>query len=539
MPAIELVLELLVGVAVLALVARQLHVPYPIVMVVGGLLLALVPIPGEPRVVLDPRLVFLVFLPPLIYSAGWSTSLRDFKANLRPIGLLSIGLVIATTIGIAVVAHALVPGMSWPVAFVLGAIVSPTDAIAATTILQRLGAPRRIVAGLEGESLVNDATGLIALKYALLAVTGSFVLELAGGDFVKAGAGGVAVGLGLAFLLTELQARIEDPVVEITLSFIVPYGIYLVAERLGVSGVLAVAAAGIYSGRRSAVTISAATRLQAYGVWETAIFILNGLAFILIGLQLPSILEGLRGGWSAGQLALYAAGVAIAVVAIRFLWVFPATYLPRFLIPAVRRRDPYPGWRNVTVVAWTGMRGVVSLAAALSIPFAVPYRDLILFLTFCVILVTLVLQGLSLPPLMRLLGVAADDGALREEAEAREQAVEAALARLEQLSIEDWARDDLVTYMRRYYGKRRHMLDTQFNRFDHDHDGATSHQHDPGRDHEEDHRERFDSMQRMRQELLTAERSMVVALRNQGVIGDEVLQRIQRDLDLEEVRLAT
>lgn len=544
MPALVLVLELLVGVAVLALVARRLHVPYPIVMVVGGLLIALVPIPGEPPIVLDPNVVFLLFLPPLIYAAGWSTSLRDFKANLRPIGLLSIGLVVATTVGVAVIAHAVVPSMPWPVAFVLGAIVSPTDAVAATAIFERLGAPQRIVTILEGESLVNDATGLVVLKYALVAVGGGFVLWQAGIDFVVSGIGGVAIGLAIAWLMDQLQRRLEDPVIEITLSFLVPYGVYLAAdqalaaEHVRLSGVLAVAAAGIFAGRRSPVTISAATRLQAYGVWQTMIFVLNGLVFILIGLQLPSVLAGLS-HWTAGQLAVYAGAVSLAVVVLRFLWVFPATYLPRFLVPAIRRRDPYPGWRNAVVVSWTGMRGVVSLAAALSLQHSVPDRDLILFLTFDVILVTLVLQGLSLPLLLRWLGVAADDGEVQEEADARTRAVEAALSRLDELAEEEWARDEMVRYMRSYYGKRQHLTNTRFNRFDHDHDGEQSHRHDPDRDHAEDHRERFDSMQRLRQELLSAERSMVVRLRNQGIIGDQVLTRIQRDLDLEEVRLAT
>ncbi len=542
-PALEVVLELLVAVAVLALLARRFHVPYPIVLVLGGLVLGLVPVPGEPRVVLAPDVVFLVFLPPLIYAAGWSTSLRDFKANLRPIGLLSVGLVIATVIGVAVVAHALIPDLPWAAAFVLGAIVSPTDAVAATGVLQRVGAPRRIVTVLEGESLVNDATGLIALRYARAAVGGGFVLWQAGLDFFVTGIGGIVVGLALAWVLNQVQRRIEDPLIEITLSFLIPYGVYLAAEGAHVSGVLAAAAAGIYAGQRNPETFSAATRLQAIGVWETVLFLLNGLVFILIGLQLPSILEGLAGR-SVWQLATDAVVVSLAVVVLRFAWVFPATYLPRLLIPAVRRRDPYPGWRNVVIVAWTGMRGVVSLAAALALPLTVapgvpfPDRDLILFLTFCVILVTLVLQGLSLPPLLRLLGVADDGAAIEEEVDARVQAVEAALSRLDELAQEDWARDDMVRYMRGYYRKRRHMVDVAFNRFDHDHDGTSGHQHEPERDHELDHRERADSFGRIRQELLDAERAMVVRLRNRGAIGDEVLQRIQHDLDLEEVRLA-
>lgn len=543
MPAVQVVLGLLVAVTVLALVARRLHVPYPIVLVIGGLALALVP--GLPAVRLAHDVVFLVFLPPLVYAAGWFTSVRDFRANLRPIGLLSIGLVLATTVGIAVVAHTLVPSLPWAAAFALGAIVSPTDAVAASAIFARLGAPRRIVAILEGESLVNDATGLIAYRYAVAAVVaGGFSLWEAGMQFVLSGVGGVAIGLALAWLLGQLQRRLEDPVIEITLSFLVPYGIYLAAEQAHVSGVLAVAVAGIYAGWRSPETLSATTRVQAVAVWGTMLFALNGLVFVLIGLQLPEILSGLA-GWSPAQLLAYAAVISLAVIAVRFLWVFPATYLPRFLSRRLRRRDPYPGWRNVVVVAWTGMRGVVSLAAALSLPLTVagggpfPGRDLILFLTFSVILATLVVQGLSLPPLMRWLGVGDDGEAARqEEADARVQAIEAALGRLDELALEDWTRNDGVDYMRYYYGKRRRVVDAQFGRVDHEHP-EDGHQHEPGRDHAEDHRERIDGMNRLKQEMLSAERGMVIRLRNRGTIGDEVMHRIERDLDLEEVRLAS
>lgn len=543
MPAVEVVLGLLVAVAVLALVARRLHVPYPIVLVIGGLALGLVP--GLPAVRLAPEVVFLVFLPPLVYAAGWFTSVRDFKANLRPVGLLSIGLVLATTVGIAVVAHTLVPSLPWAAAFALGAIVSPTDAVAASAIFGRLGAPRRIVAILEGESLVNDATGLIAYRYAVAAVVaGGFSLWAAGMQFLVSGVGGVAIGLALAWLIGQLQRRLEDPVIEITLSFLVPYGVYLAAEQARVSGVLAVAVAGIYAGWRSPETLSATTRVQALAVWGTMLFVLNGLVFVLIGLQLPGILSGLT-GWSPAQLVAYAAVISLAAILIRFLWVFPATYLPRLVSRRLRRRDPYPGWRNVVVVAWTGMRGVVSLAAALSLPLTVagggpfPGRDLILFLTFSVILATLVVQGLSLPPLMRWLGVGDDvEAARQEEAGARVQAIEAALGRLDQLALEEWTRDDGVDYMRNYYGKRRLVVDAQFGRVDHDHP-EDGHQHEPGRDHAEQHRERLDGMNRLKQEMLSAERAMVIRLRNQGTIGDEVMHRIERDLDLEEVRLAS
>jgi monovalent cation/hydrogen antiporter len=533
-PATALVLGLLVAVSVLALVARRLSVPYPIVLVLGGLAIALVP--GLPRVGLAPDTVFLVFLPPLIYSAGWFTSLRDFKANLRPIGLLSIGLVLFTVVGVAVLTHALVPALPWAAAFTLGAIVAPTDALAATAIFQRLGAPRRIATVLEGESLLNDASGLIAFNYAKAAViTGSFVLWQAGLQFVVSGAGGIALGVGMAWLIRQLQRRIEDPPIEITLSFLAPYAIYLVAERLEVSGILAVAAAGIYAGRHGTDTMSATTRIQAYAVWQVLLFALNGLVFILIGLQLPTVREGLSGP-SVTDLVLFATAISLALVALRFVWVFPATYLPRFFSSWIRRRDPYPGWRNVVVVAWTGMRGVVSLAAALSLPLSFPGRDLVLLVTFVVILVTLVIQGLSLPFLLRWLGVADDGVAVEEELEARTRSIEAALARLDELAREEWTREDSVAFMHAYYGKRRKTVDTQFGRLDHEHT-VDGHQHEPGQDHVEAHRARLDGSNRLRRELLAAERTSLVTMRDAGVIGDEVLRRVERDLDLEEVRL--
>ena len=534
MPAVALVLGLLVAVAFLALVARRLNVPYPIVLVLGGLAIAL--IPELPRVELAHDTVFLVFLPPLIYAGGWFTSVRDFKANLRPIGLLAVGLVVFTVLCVAVLAHTVAPELPWPAAFALGAIVAPTDAVAATAIFQRLGAPRRIVTVLEGESLLNDASGLIAFNFAVAAaLTGAFSLAEAGGQFVLSGVGGIAVGLALAWLINQVQRRLEDPVVEITISVLVPYGIYLAAEALHTSGILAVAVAGIYGGWRSSQTLSATTRIQAYAVWEVLLFVLNGLVFILIGLQLPAIRDGLAHE-PLGHVLAVAGLVTLVVIVARFVWVFPASYLPRLVSRRVRRDDPYPGWRNIAIVAWTGMRGVVSLAAALSLVRAFPGRDLILLTTFTVILVTLVVQGLSLPALMRRLGVVADGHELEEELEARTRTIEAALLRLDELSLAEWTHDDGVAYMRRYYGKRQKTVDTRFGRLDHEHtdDG---HQHEDGEDHVESHRARQEAWRRLRHELLTSERAALLGLRNAGIIGDEVLHRVERDLDLEEIRL--
>jgi Na+/H+ antiporter len=539
MPALQVVLELLVAVAVLAMIARRLRMPYPIVLVLGGLALGFVP--GMPRVELAPDVVFLVFLPPLLFEAAWSTSMRDFKANLRSISLLAFGLVLCTTLGVAVVAHALIPNLPWPTAFVLGAVISPTDAVAATSIMQRLGGPPIISAIVGGESLVNDATGLVALRFAVAAAaSGTFVLWQAGLQLILVSVGGVAVGLAIGWLLAQVQLRLEDPLIEITLSFLASYAAYLAAEHLQVSGVLAVVAAGLYAGWRSPELLSPTTRMQGIAVWSMAVFVLNGLAFILVGLQLPTILDGLTGR-PAQVLVLDGLLVSVAVIAIRLAWTFLGAYLP-FLVPAVRRHERIPPWRNVTVTAWSGMRGAVSLAAALSLPVIpgaplIGGRDLVLFFTFCVILVTLVFQGLSLAPLMSWLGVSGDGGEEHEEKVARFKAIAAAESRLEELTEAEWARQEQLDYMRNYYRKRRTAVETRFGYLRHEH-APGEHAHPDGADHLADHRGKQESMRRLRLEMISAERMEVVRLRNQGAIGDGVMHRIERDLDLEEVRLA-
>src|SRR6267154_3568893 len=385
----EIFVGLLVAVAVLALVARKLTVPYPILFVIGGLLLGL--IPKLPKVRLDPELVFLFFLPPLLFPAALFTSWRDFRVNLRPISLLAIGLVLFTTVAVALLAHYF---MELPLAagFVLGAIISPPDAIAATAIADRLKVPRRIVTILEGESLVNDATALVAYRFAVVAVvTGSFSLAHAGGQFFIVGIGGILIGLAVGWLAEQFHKRVDDAPIEITVSLLTPFVAYLAAERLGVSGVLAVVAAGLYLGWRMPELLTFKTRLQGGPVWEMVEFLLNGFVFILIGLQLPAVLGALSGNSSPiHRLVWYALLISLTVILIRIIWVFPATYLPRLIFKKMCKHDPYPNWRHVTIVSWTGMRGVVSLAAALALPDNFPVRDLILFLTFMVILATLV-----------------------------------------------------------------------------------------------------------------------------------------------------
>lgn len=521
----EIFVGMSLAVVALALLARRFHIPYPIFFVIGGTLLGFVP--ELPRVRLNPDLIFLVFLPPLLFPAALFTSWRDFRANLRPIGLLAIGLVLFTTTIVGFLAN------HWfhlPLAagFVLGAIISPPDAIAATAIAERLKVPSRIITILEGESLVNDATALVAYRLAIAAVvTGSFSWLQAGGDFVVIGLGGILTGLAIGWLAGQFHRRVEDAPIEITVSLLTPYAAYLVAERFQVSGVLAVVTTGLYLGRLAPEVLSFRTRLLGGPVWEMVGFLLNGFVFILIGLQLPGILQRLSDDQvPAGALVGYAAVITLAIIIIRILWVVPATYLPRLLSKKLRRRDPYPRWQNMAIVAWTGMRGIVSLAAALALPMhnasgaSFPGRDLILFLTFVVIFATLVLQGLSLPLLIRWLGVK-DDGAVeQEERTARLLANQAALERLKQLTEPDAPRLEALDRLRLEY--EDHILQLQSN----DPDKAG-----------EPLRLFSSEFERLSQEALQIERRTIIQLRNDGTINDEVLRRIQRDIDLAEARL--
>jgi monovalent cation/hydrogen antiporter len=519
------VFGVLLAAAALVVAATFTEVPYPILFVVGGLAAGFVP--GIPNVELNPDLVLVIVLPPLLYSASFFSSLRDLRANLRPISLLSIGLVGATTFAVAAIAHAVIDELSWEAAVVLGAVVSPTDPIAATAIAQRLNVPRRVVTIVEGESLINDATALILYRFAVAAVvTGTFSLTDAGLEFVGNAAGGIAIGLVAGWAVAQVRRRLDDAPTEITISLMTAYFAYLPAVALDVSGVLAAVTAGIYLGWRAPrLVTSPATRLQLLAVWEILVFVLNALLFVLLGLQFQRLLDAL-GGYSAVTLVGYGALVAGAVIAIRIVWVFPFTYLLRRLSPRVRDRDPSPPWQQTLLVAWTGMRGAVSLAAALAIPLETdagapfPARDLIIFLTFCVILATLVLQGLSLPRLIRSLDVDDDGGAEYEENKARLHAAKAAIARIDALAAQDWVRDQTADRMRALYDYRLRRFKA---RFDDGDDGALE--------------EQSLSYQRLRREALEAEREAVVELRNRGLINDEVMYRVVRDLDLEDTRL--
>jgi monovalent cation/hydrogen antiporter len=517
-------LFLLVSATALIVVAQAVRIPYPILLVIGGLGLGLVP--GIPPIELPPDLVLVAVLPPLLYGTAFFTSLREFRANLKPIALLAVGLVLLTMVLVAVVAHELVPGLSWPCAFVLGAIVSPTDPTGATAIAQRLGLPRRLVGLIEGESLVNDGTALVAYRSAVVAVVaGSFSLPAASGRFVVSVAGGIAIGLAVGAVIRQVRLRVDNPPVELTISILSGYFAFLPAQALGVSGVLAVVSAGIYLGWHTLELTSARTRLQGVALWEVIFFVLNGLLFALVGLQLPVILDELSGS-PPKTLFLYAVVVTAVVIAARFLWIFPATFLPRLRRREIRDVAADELGKGALLVAWSGMRGAVSLAAALALPLTTdagtpfPSRELIIFLTFSVILGTLLLQGLTLPALIRVLRLRSDEMESKEEAKARIYAAEAALARLEELVDEDWVREDTADRLRAMFNFRRERFRS---RFDPETDGALE--------------DRSLSYQRLLRELLDAEREAVLNLQRDGRIDDEVMRRVVRDLDLEEARL--
>jgi CPA1 family monovalent cation:H+ antiporter len=512
----------------LGLLAQRLTIPYPIPFVIGGLAIGFIPILPR-QLVLEPDLIFFLILPPLLYIQAFFTSWRDFRFHLRAILLLAIGLVVVTTVAVAYVAHGLIPGLPLPAAFVLGAIVSPPDAIAASAIAQRLGLPRRVVTILEGESLVNDATSLVIFKVALAAIGGttSFIGRAwIPGEFIYVALGGIAVGLVvgqcIAWVRRKISSACVDPQIFLTLSLVTPYISYLFADQfLRVSGVLAVVATGLYLGWEAPEIMSAGVRLQAGAVWQLIIFLLNGIVFVLIGLQLPGILRSMEEHWWPRPF-LYALLINLVCILVRLAWMFPGAYLPR-LLPRIRRTEENPDWRQVLIVGWSGMRGIVSLAAALALAGypAFPRPHLVQFIAFSVIFTTLVFQGLTLPVLIRFLGVGDDGIPAREEIDARTHISRAVFDKLDKMRRENkfppTALDRVETVYREMEGELHDDLADQI--------GWSEQRH------------HLLSVRKLNRLMLAVQRRALLTLRRSGRIGDDVMHKIEHELDLEEDRL--
>ncbi|HLA35089.1 MAG TPA: Na+/H+ antiporter [Rhodocyclaceae bacterium] len=516
---LELLIFLLLCAVALGWIARHFKFPYPIALVGGGILLGL--IPKLPQFPFDPQLILVIALPPILYQAALLTSWSDFKANLRPIGFLAIGLVVATTLAVGAALKLLVPEVPWAVAFVLGAIVSPPDAVAATAILSRLNIPRRIVTVLEGESLVNDASGLVMYKFALAAaLTGAFSLADAGLQFSLVSLGGVGVGLALGFVFIVVHKRLGDPFIEVLTSLTIPYAIYIVAESIHVSGVLAVVAAGLLRGRYSPEIVSAEMRIIARSVWNLLVFMLNSVIFILIGLQMSNVLENLS-HYSTGQLVVFGTIVSIVAILVRFLWVFPLAYLPRWLIGSSRPDEPTLRKSELAIVSWCGMRGIVSLAAALALPATLPdgapfpQRDLLIFLTFFVIAATLIGQGLSLPTLIRRLKVGADWDIHAEQQRVRGAMSAAALAAIDDIMRRESIPSEWADALRHEMTDRIAFAAP---------DGL-------------EQTPRFRLLQRLRRAAVEAERRELIRLWRDNQIGDEVMRHLEEILDYQEAHL--
>lgn len=517
MPAVEFGLTLLVMIAALTALAAWLRLPYPIVYILGGMALDFVP--GVPDVSLPPDAVFLVFVPPLVFVAAFFTSWRDFRAEIRSILLLAVGLVTATIVVVAAAAHQTFGGMPWVAAFVLGAVVANTDTTAVEAVAQQVGLPRRLLTILEGESLTNDAVALTAFRMAIIAaVTGTFSTSAAALDLGIAIIGAIPIGLAVGWVTARIRFRVQDSRVVIVIGMVTPYAAYLPAEWINASGILAVVVAGLYLGRRESLYEGAETRLQARAFWEVLIFILNGALFILVGSELRPTWEGLR-HHDFSRLAGSAALVCMAVIGARLVWVALTTYVPQWL----GRSDLTPAagwtWRHVLLLGWAGPRGADTLVASLSVPLLTqqgapfPARAEIIYLTFAVVVVTVIGQGLTLPLLVKRLALADDNLEEQEEVLARRAAAEAALARLGILEQEGKASAKALEMLRRHYKHQLKLVRGEVS-------PATLQQ-------EEAHIA-------VRRDLLQTERNALVRLRDEGVISDQVLRRVQEDIDLEE-----
>ncbi|MBL7932037.1 MAG: Na+/H+ antiporter [Bacteroidia bacterium] len=527
MENVTIIIMMLFGISFLSILSRKYKFPFPIVLILCGILISI--IPGLPVIALSPEIVFIIFLPPLLYSAAWSTSWHEFKAAIRPISLAAIGLVLFTMSAVALVAYSLIPDMTWPLAFLLGAIVSPPDAVAATSVTKGLGLNPRLITILEGESLVNDASGLISYKYALAAITaGNFVLWEAGMNFLWISVAGIALGLGIAYLIYLIHKKfLCDPVVEVTFTFLTPFASYLLAEHFHFSGVLAVVSTGLYLSFRSDEIFSHQSRIMAYSVWDVVIFVLNSLVFILIGLQLRSVMQGIS-EYSVSSVLLWGLLISAVVIAVRFIWVYPAALIPHLVSRRIRERETLDK-RNLVVFGWSGMRGVVSMAAALALPITMadgslfPQRNLVIYLTFCVIVSTLVLLGLTLPWIIRVLKIQPYSVAM-EEYETRTKVVSLTIGHIEDnLSL---IQDELLRNIKSKYEVKYNRLqrtDLPANYFG---NGKTLQGNI------------FNEFSQLQIDLIQVERNVLKELHRKGETNMEIIRKIERELDLEETRLS-
>lgn len=512
------VLLLLVFVALFAALARKLKIPYPILLVVAGLLLGFVP--GMPRIDLDPDIVFLVFLPPLLHAAAWSLSWREFQRNFSRIAKLAVGLVFFTILGLAMTAGRLLPGFDWRSAILLGAVVAATDAIAATSIARRLGLPQHIVEILEAESLVNDGTGLVALQFGLLILlTGRTPspIETAGRLIFLIG-GGVLIGLMVGAIVAWFEKWVDDGGIEIVISILVPYATYLLGARMKVSGVIAVIACSMYMSRKSVTYMTPAVRLQASAVWDALTFILNGIVFVLIGLQLPYVMGQIH-GLSRSVLLRYGIGFSLAMIAVRMLWVFGETYLS-YLLRRRTQEIEAPRPAEVFIIGWGGMRGVLSLAAAISLPYTLAQRSMIIYLAFCLIFATLVIQGLTMPAVIRLSGLSGTKPSHREEQEVRRVLLRDAVAHLSRRRAQQKDRSAMFSELIAMYQRRLDSLPAES---------------------ETEPRLNVDYLERKAamMEVLQVERESLIRMRDDRNIDEELLRLLQYELDLTESRIHT
>lgn len=507
-------------------IAIRFHLPLEVFLVLGSGIISFTS--GLPNFQLDPAIVFKLFLPPILFYAAYFTSWRDFKFNFRPISLLAFGLVIVTTVIVAVVAKFVFPDFTWAEGFLLGAIVSPTDATSATVIIKKLGAPRRLISILEGESLVNDATALLLFRFALIAMLGgSFSLPHAVGHFVEITLGGIALGLLIGIIMVFILPKINSVSGESTLTILTAFICYLAGEHLGVSGIIATVVCGIYFGIQLPQLASSSTRISAKASWNTLMFIINGFVFTVIGLELPLIIQNLK---SESLTAVFIAGVIIslAVIITRMAWVYPMAYVPRFFFPSISTKDPMPSWKTLFIISWSGMRGIVSLAAALSIPYyiapgiAFPHRDLILFVTYCVIAITLLIPSFTLPVILYFFHLKDEENQVDQEALARVQSLENALLTIEELRKKETIPAEVFEDFKRQIQRRLKVIKSQLS--DTPYSTLT---------------DEFTALKKLTMAAIESERATLLQLRKLGQIHDEVFHMLSDELDLEETRANT